>query len=239
MQIMVRGVSVETELLRKLGSKEISKAQLLSKVQLDFDLLPELLQGTSSSKASVRYGCGKVLMDLSEKYPEKLYSYMDNFIELLNSKRRILTWNAIAIIANLTRVDKDRKFDAIFDRYYGFLCDEYMVTVANVVCNSIKIVLAKPYLVQRITAQLLRVQDLKATPHLTEQCKLVIAQHAIKTFDAFFKRIEVKEQVLAFVQKYLNSSRTALREEAEIFLKKWQPLRFEHKSNNEKLLVSR
>ena len=219
---MVREISVETELLRKLGSKEITKAQLLRKVESDFDLLPELLEGTSSSNATVRYGCGKVLVDLSENYPEKLYPYMDNFVELLNSRHRILTWNAIAIIANLTRVDKDRKFEAIFDKYYSFLSNEYMVTVANVVVNSAKIALAKPYLAQRITTQLLKVQDLKVTPHLTEECKLVIAEHAIKTFSTFFNHIEAKEPVVAFAQKYLNSSRASLREEAQVFLKKWQ-----------------
>ena len=213
---------METDLLKKLGSKEITKVQLFQKVESDFDLLPKLLEGTSSSKATIRYGCGKVLMDLSEKYPEKLYPYMDSFIELLNSKHRILTWNALAIIANLTRVDEDRKFEAIFDKYYSFLSNEYMVTVANVVVNSAKIALAKPYLAQRITAQLLKVQDLKVTPHLTEECKLVLAEQAIKTFDTFFDHVEVKEQVVAFAQKHLNSSRASLREEAQIFLKKWQ-----------------
>jgi hypothetical protein len=212
---------LETRLLRKLGSKEITKAQLFRKVELDFDLLPELLEGTSSSKATVRYGCGKVLMDLSEKYPKKLYPYMDDFIELLNSRYRILTWNAMAIITNLAKVDKERKFDAIFYKYYSFLSNEYMVTVANVVVNSAKIALAKPYLAQRITEQLLKVQDLKVTSHLTEECKLVIAEHTIKTFDTFFNHIETKDQVIAFTQKHINSSRISLREEAEIFLKKW------------------
>jgi len=64
----------------------------------------------------------------------------------LDSKYRILVWNAMATIANLARVDKDRKFDAIFTKYYGFLNDEYMVTVASVVGHSSKIALAKPYL---------------------------------------------------------------------------------------------
>ncbi len=214
---------MENDLLKKLESKEITKTQLFQKVESDFDLLPKLLEGTSSSNATVRYGCGKVLMDLSEKYPEKLYPYMDTFIELLGSKHRILTWNAMAIIANLTRVDKEHKFDAIFDTYYSLLSNEYMVTVANVVINSAKIALAKPHLTQRITAQLLKVQNLKVTPHLTEECKLVIAEHTIKTFDTIFDHIEAKKQIVAFAQKYINSSRTSLREEAQIFLKKWQP----------------
>ena len=207
-------------MLQKLSSKEITKAQFLKKVEADLGLVPALLKGTSSSKATVRYGCGSVLVDLSEKYPDYLYPYMDQFIELLDSNRRILTWNAMAAIANLTFVDVNRKFDDIFEKYYGFLGSDYMVTVANVVANSAKIALAKPYLAQKITTKLLKVQDLKVTPHLTQECKLVIAEQAIKTFDRLFDSIEDKEPIIAFAQKHLNSSRISLKKEAQNFLKK-------------------
>jgi hypothetical protein len=212
---------MQTGLLEKLGSKAMTKQELLQKVEQNFDLLPEVLQGTSSSKAAIRYGCAKVLMDLSETYPEKLYPYMQTFIELLDSTYRILKWNAMAIIANLTKVDKDQKFDAIFDKYYGFLNDEYMVTVANVVGNSARIALAKPYLVQRITTKLLKVNNISLTPHLTSECKRVIIEHTIKSLNVFFQKIEAKAQVLSFVKGQLNSPRASLRKEAQSFLKKW------------------
>lgn len=211
-------------MLRKLADRSITREELLQKVKRDFELLPELLTGVSSSEAAIRYGCAKTLMDLSEEFPEKLYPYMDSFIGLLESRHRILTWNALAIIANLTRVDKDRKFDAIFDKYYSFLNDEYMVTVANVVGHSGKIALTKPYLIPRITIELLKVENLSTTPHLTEECKRVIAEKAIKSFDLFFDKIEHKEKVISFVERHLDSSRKTLRREAEKFLEKWRQL---------------
>jgi hypothetical protein len=214
------GTNTVIDLLQKLGSQAITKEELLQKVEQDFSLIPMVLKGTSSSEATIRYGCGKVLMDLSGKYPAQLYPYIDDFIVLLGSKYRILTWNAMAIIANLTKVDRDCKFDAIFDQYYGFLNSEYMVTVANVVVNSAKIALTKPHLVQKITAELLKVENIKLTPHLTAECKRVIMEHAIKSFDAFFEKIEAKEQVLSFVEKQLHSTRTSLRKEAKRFLEK-------------------
>ena len=212
---------MEADLLQKLGNKIITKQELVQKIEQNFDLLPELLHGVSSSKPAIRYGCAKVLMDLSEKYPEKLYSYMQTFIELLDSKYRILNWNAMALIANLTKVDIDRKFDAIFDKYYSFLNDEYMVTVANVVGNSARIALAKPYLIQRITTKLLKVNDIALTPHLTAECKRVIIEHAIKSLNVFFEKIKAKAEVLSFVKGQLNSPRASLRNEAQSFLKKW------------------
>jgi len=206
--------------LQKLAGKSMTKEELFQKIKHDFALLPEALKGISSSKAAIRYGCAKVLTDLSEEHPEKLYSYIDSFIDLLDSKYRILTWNAMAIIANLARIDKDKKFDAIFDKYYSFLNDEYMVTVANVVGHSGKIALAKPYLTQKITDELLKVENISTTPHLTEECKRVIAEKAIESFDMFYDRIYAKEKVISFVKRHLYSSRRTLKEEAENFLKR-------------------
>lgn len=213
---------METGLLQKLLSKQITKTQLYKKVEADFSLVPELIDGTASPKATVRYGCASVLMNLSAKYPGKLYPYMDRFVGLLDSEHRVLTWNALAIVAHLTAVDSQRKFDAIFDKYYSFLGNEYMVTVANTVGNSGEIAKNKPYLADRIAAELLKVQSLKITTHLTEECKLVIAQQAIKTFNTLINFTKNRKALLDFAEQYKSSSRDALQKEAQMFLRKWQ-----------------
>jgi len=212
---------MEPRLLQEIASKSITKRDLLQRVKKDFSLLSTVLDGVSSPKAAVRYGCASVLMDLSQAYPEKLYPHMDSFIALLDSKYRILTWNALAIIANLARVDDNRKFDAIFTKYYSFLNDEYMITVANVVGYSGKIALAKPYLTQRIADELLKVRRISTTPHLTEECKRVIAEKAIESFDVFFNQIDNRKKVVDFVKSQLNSPRKTLKIKAENFLRKW------------------
>jgi len=212
---------MKSQLVQKLGDKSITKEQLLEKVRHNYDLIPQLLSGLSSSKPAIRYGCGKILMDVSEEKPETLYPYMDFFIKLLENKYRILTWNAIIIIANLAKIDEENKFDSIFEKYYGFLDNEYMVTVANIVGNSGKIALAKPHLTQKITDKLLTIENISTTPHLSEECKRVITEHAIKSFDMFFPQISQKDKVISFVKKHLNSSRKTLRIESENFLKKW------------------
>jgi hypothetical protein len=213
---------MEPELLRKLVDKAITKKQLLERVESDFTLLPIVMSGVSSSKAAIRYGCAKVLVDLSVEHPEKLYSHMDFFVSLLDSKYRILVWNALAVIANLCAVDVDKKFDAVFDKYYGFLNDEYMVTVANVVGNSAKIAHAKPHLVPRIIAELLRVDKISTSAHLTDECRRVIAEQAVKSFNQFFDKMDTqqKAKVLSFVKKHADSSRASLAKEAELFLRK-------------------
>ena len=212
---------MENRLLAKLADKSMTTQELLQTVEKDWSLLPQLLEGVSSSKASTRYGCSKALVNLSETHPAKLYPFMDSIVGLLDSKYRILVWNALAIIANLARVDKDRKFDASFDKYYSLVNNEYMITVANVVGHSGKIALAKPYLADRITNELLKADDISLTPHLTEECKRVIIEKAIESFDLFFDKITQKERVISFVEKHTSSSRRTLKATAENFLKKW------------------
>jgi hypothetical protein len=213
---------VENSLLARVADKTLTKEELRQKVEQNFNLLVVLLKGTGSSKAAVRYGCAKVLMDLSEAYPEKLYPYWNKFTILLDSKYRILTWNAMAIIANLAKVDKQDKLNTVFDKYYSFLNNDYMVSVANVVGNSAKIALAKPKLIPRITAELLNDENVSVTPHLTEECKLVIAEKAVVTFGLFFDKIKEneKKKVLSFVERQLSSPRKTLRAKAAQFLKK-------------------
>lgn len=210
-----------TYFTKALADKSLAKQDLLDRVKQDFTLVPFLLKGVNFSIAAVRYGCAKVLMDFSEEYPEQLYPYIDSIIDLLDSKYRILKWNAFAIIANLTKVDEENKFDAIFEKYYSFLDDDYMVTVANVVGNSSKIAEGKPYLISKITNELLKVQYLTIGPHLTEECKRVIVQSTIKTLDSFFDEIEQKEKVLSFVKLFVNSPRKKLKNAAQTFLAKW------------------
>jgi len=212
---------MESELLQKLENKSLSKKELLQAVKHNSGMLFVVLNGVSSSKPSIRYGCAKVLTDLSEQQPEKLYPYMDSFVDLLNSKYRILTWNAIAVLANLAKVDKDKKFDAIFNQYFSLLNDKYMVTVANIVGHSSKIALAKPYLIPRITNELLKVENIPTTPHLTEECKRVIAEKTIESFSLFFDKIENRKQVISFVARQIDSPRKTLRKRAEAFLSKF------------------
>ena len=208
------------DVLKKLGNKELTKGKLHQMVEHNFELIPVLVEGMSSQKANTRYGSGKILMDLSEKYPEKLYPYIDSIIELLNSKYRIIIWNSMAIIANITPVDTEKKFDTIFNKYSSFLKDEYMITVANTIENLGKIAKAKPYLIQKITKEILEVENIKLTPHLTEECQKVIAEKAIWSFELFFDNIEEKKKVLSFVEKQLESSRKSLRSKAAEFVKK-------------------
>ena len=75
----------KTDILKKIENKEITKDALVKKIKNDFSILPEIISGVSSHKASIRYGCSNTLTVLSDENPKELYPYMDFFINLLDS----------------------------------------------------------------------------------------------------------------------------------------------------------
>ena len=58
------------QLLKQIADKTLKKGELYKKVENDFSLVPVLIDGISSPRPTVKYNCGKVLMDLSAKYPQ-------------------------------------------------------------------------------------------------------------------------------------------------------------------------
>lgn len=211
---------MDNKLLLGLVDKTLTKGMLHQKVEHNLDLIPILVEGMFSKKPSIRYGCGKVLMDLSEKHPEEIYQNIDSFIGLLDSEYRIITWNSMAIIANIARVDKEKKIDNIIQKFFSFLNNEYMISVANAVGNLGKIAFVKPYLANQIVDEILKVEKVKLTTHLTEECRRVIIEQAIKSIDLIYNNIDEKKNVLLFVERQVNSSRKSLRSKAAEFIKK-------------------
>ena len=208
------------DILEKLGKKEIKAEDIAKNVIKDLGLLPEILNGISSENPRIKFKSAKTLRVISEKNPERLYSKMDFFIDFLDSENKILKWNAIDVIGNLTSIDSKNKFDKIFKKYYSFLSAESMISVGHVVDNSGKIAKARPHLTQRITSELLKIEKIPTKPHLTQECKNILLGKAISAFGIYFDQIENKDTVISFVKRQLNNTRNATKVKAEKFLKK-------------------
>ena len=183
----------------------------------DSNLLLEVFKGISSSIPKVKFKSAKILTLISERNPQKLYPRIDFFIDLLDSGNQILKWNAIDVIANLASVDVNKRFEKIFDKFYGLLKEGSLITAGHVIGSSAKIVNAKPNLESRITNELLKVEKIQLP---TEECRNILFGHAILSFDQYFDKIQNKNEVIGFAKKQLNNSRNATKAKADKFLKK-------------------
>ncbi len=207
------------KLYQKLIPKDRNLKKIASEPLKNTKIISYLLEGVENKNVRVRYGCFNTLVLISEKNPELLYPHFDIFIDYLNSNNNIVKLGGIKIIAHLSKVDSENKFDKIFHKFYSFIDDYEMATAANVSKGSVAIARAKPYLVEKITNQLLKVSQ---TTYKTEECKNILIGHVIMSFDKIFKLLKNKSLVIAFIENNTNNPWKATQNKAETFLKKYR-----------------
>ena len=206
-------------ILEAVAKKKNKAEALAERVIRNPRYLPELLEGLSSESAGIKFKSAKILRIISEERPKLLYPKWDFFEKLLDCENNIIKWNAMDVIANLTRVDLKNRFDKIFRKFYGMLYEGSLITASHVVGNSWKIAKAKPGLSRRITNELLKVGKI---PLPTEECRNILKGHAILSFSEYFDQIKEKGKVISFAKRELKNSRNATRSKAEKFLKKFE-----------------
>jgi hypothetical protein len=204
-------------MLPEMNKKDVDIEAVTEKVLLDSELFSEILDGLISKEEALRYNCHKVLMCISEKNGEFLYPKWDYFVEFLSSDNSYRKMSAVQIIANLTKVDTENRFEKIVDKYYSLLDDKSMIVAIYVAASSGNIVKAKPQLEREITNRLL---DIDKTRH-PEGRKPLIKAGAIEAFDKYFPEAADKERITAFVKEQQNCDSPKTRKIAQDFLRKW------------------
>lgn len=200
-----------------LDKKDVSVEDIAKKVTDNKKMINDLLENLSSDKAVIKFKSLKVLMYLSEHQPEILYPKWDFFVDLLDNENTFLRSGGAIMLANLTRVDKEKKFETIFDRYYNLLEDKSMINAANIAGRSGMIAKAKPHLQDKITDKLLYIDK----THHGLECKNIIKGKAILSFYEYIDEYDSKEKIIRFTKKELKNTRSATRKKAEKLLKKW------------------
>jgi hypothetical protein len=203
--------------MNMVKKKDAEIESMARKIAKNGRLLSEVIEGTTSEKPQIKYKSGKILMILSQDSPEILYPKWDHFVDLLSSENTFMKSIGIRILSNLTRIDAKNKFDKIFNKFYGLLNDESMITAASVVDQSAMIARAKPKLQNRITNKLLGIDK----THHGSECRNIIKGKAILSFGEYFEEAKNKKRIIEFVTKELKNRRSATRKKAERFLKRW------------------
>jgi hypothetical protein len=202
---------------RKMAKKPASidpAAGMAARAVDDPEYIDELIEGLSAPGSS-KLRCAKALNLLSASHPALLYPHFEFFGRLLDSDHKILKWNAIMILGNLTGVDADRRFDAIFDKYYRHLWDGDLITAANVIGASGTIARARPDLSGRVTTEILKIDVI---PLPTEECRQIVRGKAVTTLSEYIPAVRQNASVNDFVLKCLDSRRPATRKKAEAWL---------------------
>ena len=211
----------KASIVEQLKTKQVDAATAVEELIGDPDLIPQLIEGLQTEKSSAKYAYEKTLRLVSERRPELIYPFFEAFVALLGHENNFLKWGGIMTIANMAAVDAEGRFDAIFDRYYAPIPGPTMITAANIIGSSPRIVRSKPHLTQRIVQEILKVEKAKYDHHgsPSPECRNVAIGHAIDAFDQFFDLIEDKAPVVAFVKRQLQNTRKQVAKKVERLLR--------------------
>jgi len=198
-----------------LDKKGIDIDELAEKALDSNELLQELLNGIISKDSTTRSNSFNILQIISSENPEFLYPKWDYFQKMLKSKNNYHKYIAIYILADLTKVDNENKFDDIFDDYFMILAEDKVMTASHVALNSSKIAINKPELQSKILDILLDIDNI----HKGRQNELV-KSYVIEALRKMYPEIEDKERVMKFIKGQLDSSSPKTRDLAMCFLGK-------------------
>ncbi len=197
----------------QLDEKNIDVEGLAQDALTDQNLFQELKRGAQDKDNTTRQNSFKTLQVIAEKHPDFLYPEWDYFQNMLHSSNNYHKFIAIYILASLTRVDNDNKFDEIFDDYYGILAGDKAMVASHVALNSSIIALNKPELRSRIIDILMDIDDI----HQGKQTELIKA-YAIESLRKIYPEAEDPEKIEEFVRTQLESKSPKTRNMAQCFL---------------------
>jgi hypothetical protein len=191
-------------------------APLVDAVERNNELIEEVLAGINAKRAGVKFGASKALRILSERVPEALYPHFDSFAAMLSHDNQILKWNAMFTLANMARVDREGKIEAILDQYLDLITGPNMITAANAIRGAAIIGVAKPHLVRRIVLCILRVERAE---YATPECRNVVIGHALQALELLAGLLPDQRVLRLFAARHVANPRPATSSKARKFLK--------------------
>ncbi len=210
----------ESSAYKEVCKKDFDPARVAALATRSPECLAQAISGLDEAQATIKYGCDKVLRYLAAHSPEVLYPYFDKLAANLESEKTILKWGAIDILSHLATIDSGRKFEEIFDKFYAPITGPVLITAANIIKASARIAKSQPQLANRISRQLLSVEQAK---YKTAECRQIALCEAVRTFDQIFDLLDDKSAVIEFVRHRLKSHRNSTRSAAEKFLRMRKP----------------
>jgi len=196
---------------------DIQRVEMLAGEALaDEGAMGRLIDGISPERKSheKRDECAEALKLISDRRPDALYGRWDDIARLISSDNAFSVSAALYVIARLSAVDGERRFDRLVDGYLRLLDDKSIVVASRVAMNAGRIVEARPDLEPQITARLLDVE------RSGSKQKELLKSHVIEALDGYFEAIGDKDAVVDFVRREAEYVSPRSRKAASNFLNK-------------------
>lgn len=196
-----------------LDKKDVNTEKLAHESLENQDLFEALMRGIRSKEKIVRNNSFNALMTVSRNNGEVIYSKWDYIHEMLLSCNANEQYVAVYILASLTAVDIENKFESLFDEYFGILSGDKTMIASHVILNSKTIAENKPDLRSEIIDKLLNTDNI-----FKGRQSDLIKVYAIETLRKLDSYGEEKIRIENFIKAQLNSSSSRTRSAAKCYI---------------------
>lgn len=206
------------KLIDDISAADVDVKKFTSLVIEDFQAREEVVRLVlTHPHIMVYYHCYYILDQATLERPDLFYTYWDDLVQLLEHRNSYHRDISLTLLANLTAVDKQSRFEAIFDRYFAHLHDVKFMTAVNCVQNSQKIMRFKPDLVSRIVPLLLEMDTLTVYPLRQKE---LMKSFILPILDENFDILSAAKGVLEFMSSCTTSTSPKTKNAASNLLKK-------------------
>lgn len=191
------------ELIQQISAKDVNVENFVHMVVEDARTRDEIIHlMVTNPDIMVYYHCYYVVSKASLERPDLFYSYWPEIAALLDHKNSYNRDIAMTIIANLTRVDLEDRFDQIFTEYFAHIHDVRFMTGLCCVRNSLTILKNKPELRGQIIALLLDVDALCTYP---DKQKELLKADILEVFDGIYHELNDRKDMDKFIKGCITS----------------------------------
>lgn len=205
------------DVLERIRTRSETPAEMARICASDPAALRAALAGLDAREAAVKYGCAKVLHEISRTAPGALYGHFDRFAALLDGPNKILRWIAIRILGRLAVVDVEGKLDRMLDHYLTPIAGPQLIAAANTIQGAADIAGARPHLADKIARAIVASEH---GSYETAECGNVVIGHALAVLEGLIDRVAAPAALIAFAGRQRANPRVSAARSARRFVER-------------------
>jgi hypothetical protein len=166
----------------------------------------------------VYYHCYYVVVKASGERPELFYKYWDEIATLLKHENSYHRNFALEILANLTKVDRENRFDKVFPDFFKHFNDIKFMTGQCCTRSCLKVLENKKELRDQMIPVLLEVDHRSS---YTMKQKDLLKCDILEILDHFYEEISGKMGVNEFIKSAVHSKSPKTQKKARVLVTKY------------------
>lgn len=191
------------DIAREISTKDCDLSVFVEAATLTESVRDEIVRLLISDPGiMVYYHCFCVVSQASQEHPELFYKYWQDLVPLLNHKNSYHRDFALTTLANLTAVDRGRRFHGLYQDYFAHVHDRKFMTARCCVQNAAKVIANAPELRNKITTLLM---DLDQWSTYTVKQQALLKSDVLVVLEGALRDLTDKGRVMRFVVAEMKS----------------------------------